>query len=96
MLLYWLKKRALETLVAHALHAVSQKMAKALLQYTAAPMMSYLDQTTIRTNRSNRQFFTCLRGSQRGTLILEDIERLPVDLQGKLLDKLIALENSSD
>ena len=86
-----------KTLVAHALHAVSQRMAKALITIHC----SAYDEPTL-TRRlfgpieETDSFLPAFEEAKGGTLILEDIERLPIDLQGKLLDKLITLENSSE
>ena len=86
-----------KTLVAHALHAVSQKMARALITVHC----SAYDEPTL-TRRlfgpieETDSFLPAFEEAKGGTLILEDIERLSIDLQGKLLEKLEVLENSSE
>ena len=84
-----------KTLVAHALHAVSQKMAKALITvHCSAYDGSTLSRRLFGPIEETDNFLSAFEEAKGGTLILEDIERLPIDLQGKLLDKLEVLENS--
>ena len=86
-----------KTLVAHALHAVSQKMAKALITvHCSAYDGSTLSRRLFGPIEETDNFLSAFEEAKGGTLILEDIERLPIDLQGKLLDKLEVLENSSE
>ncbi len=86
-----------KTLVAHALHAVSQKMAKALITvHCGAYDGPTLSRRLFGPIEAADNFIPAFEEAKGGTLILEDIERLPIDLQGKLLDKLVALENSTD
>ena len=86
-----------KTLVAHALHAVSQKMAKALIKvHCSAYDEPSLSRRLFGPIEQTDSFLPAFDEAKGGTLILEDIERLPIDLQGKLLDKLITLENSSE
>ena len=86
-----------KTLVAHALHAVSQKMAKALITvHCSAYDPPTLSRRLFGPIEEADNFLPAFEEAKGGTLILEDIERLPIDLQGKLLDKLVVLENSSE
>ena len=86
-----------KTLVAHALHAVSQKMAKPLITvHCSAYDEATLTRRLFGPTEETDSFLPAFEEAKGGTLILEDIERIPIDLQGKLLDKLIALENSSE
>ena len=86
-----------KTLVAHALHAVSQKMAKALITvHCSAYDEPNLTRRLFGPTEETDSFLPAFEEAKGGTLILEDIERLPIDLQGKLLDKLVVLENSSE
>ena len=86
-----------KTLVAHALHAVSQKMAKPLITvHCSAYDEPNLTRRLFGPTEETDSFLPAFEEAKGGTLILEDIERIPIDLQGKLLDKLIALENSSE
>ena len=86
-----------KTLVAHALHAVSQKTAKPLITvHCSAYDGPTLSRRLFGPIEEADNFFPAFEEAKGGTLILEDIERLPIDLQGKLLDKLVVLENSSE
>ncbi len=86
-----------KTLVAHALHAVSQKMAKALITvHCSAYDAPTLSRRLFGPIEEADNFLPAFEEAKGGTLILEDIEKLPIDLQGKLLDKLVVLENSSE
>ena len=86
-----------KTLVAHALHAVSQNMARAVITVHC----SAFDEVTLSRRlfgpiQESDRFLPAFEEAKRGTLILEDIETLTIELQGKLLDKLVALEHSSE
>ena len=86
-----------KTLVAHALHAVSQKVAKALITvHCSAYDEPTLSRRLFGPTEKTDSFLPAFEEAKGGTLILEDIERLPIDIQGKLLDKLVTLEKSSD
>ena len=86
-----------KTLVAHALHAVSQKMAKALITiHCSAYDEPTLTRRLFGPTEKTDSFLPAFEEAKGGTLILEDIERLPMDIQGKLLDKLVTLEKSSE
>ena len=86
-----------KTLVAHALHAVSQKMARALITvHCSAYDGDTLSRRLFGPVEEKDQFLPAFEEAKGGTLILEDIETLPIDLQGKLLDRLVVLENSSE
>ena len=84
-----------KTLVAHALHAVSQNTARVLITVHCS---AYDDDTLSRRLfgpvKESDQFLPAFEEAKGGTLILEDIETLAIKLQGKLLDKLVALEHS--
>ena len=84
-----------KTLVAHALHAVSQNMARAVITIHC----SAFDEDTLFRRlfgpvKESDQFLPAFVEAKGGTLILEDIETLTIELQGKLLDKLVELEHS--
>ena len=84
-----------KTLVAHALHAVSQNMARALITvHCSAYDEDTLSRRLFGPILESDQFLPAFEESKGGTLILEDIETLTRELQGKLLDKLVALEHS--
>ena len=84
-----------KTLVAHALHAVSQKTAKALITvHCSAYNEAILSRRLFGPIEENDNFLPAFEEAKNGTLILEDIETLPIGLQGKLLDKLVILEKS--
>ena len=86
-----------KTLVAHALHAVSQKMAKALITvHCSAYDEPTLTRRLFGPTEEADSFSPAFEEAKGGTLILEDIEKLPIGIQGKLLDKLVVLENSSE
>ena len=84
-----------KTLVAHALHAVSQNMARALITvHCSAYDEDTLSRRLFGPIEKSDQFLPAFEEAKGGTLILEDIETLTKELQGKLLDKLVALEHS--
>ena len=84
-----------KTLVAHALHAVSQNTAKALITVNcSAYNEAILSRRLFGPIEENDNFLPAFEEAKNGTLILEDIETLPIGLQGKLLDKLVILEKS--
>ena len=84
-----------KTLVAHALHAVSQKTAKALITVQcSAYNEADLSRRLFGPVEENDNFLPAFEEAKGGTLILEDIETLPMKLQGKLLSELIILEKS--
>jgi DNA-binding NtrC family response regulator len=86
-----------KTLVAHALHAVSQKTAKALITVQcSAYNESILSRRLFGPVEENDNFLPAFEEAKGGTLILEDIETLPGKLQGKLLGELILLEKSQE
>ena len=86
-----------KTLVAHALHAVSQNMAKAaIIVHCSAYDENELSRRLFGPIQESDQFLPAFEEAKGGTLILEDIETLTKELQGKLLDKLVELEHSSD
>ena len=86
-----------KTLAAHALHAVSQKMSKALITvHCSAYDEPTLSRRIFGPIEESDNFLPAFDEAKGGTLILEDIEALPIELQGKLLDKLVVLENSSE
>jgi len=86
-----------KTLVAHALHAVSQKTAKALITVQcSAYNEANLSRRLFGPVEENDNFLPAFEEAKGGTLILEDIETLPGKLQGKLLSKLILLEKSQE
>ena len=84
-----------KTLVAHALHAVSQKSAKKLISvHCSAYEEVTLSRRLFGPTEESDNFLPAFEEAKGGTLILEDIETIPISLQGKLLDKLEVLENS--
>ncbi len=84
-----------KTLVAHALHAVSQKTAKALITVQCSAYNEVdLSRRLFGPVEENDNFLPAFEEAKGGTLILEDIETLPMKLQGKLLSELIILEKS--
>ena len=84
-----------KTLVAHALHAVSQNMARAVITvHCSAYDEETLSRRLFGPIQERDQFLPAFEEAKGGTLILEDIETLTMELQGKLLDKLVALEHS--
>lgn len=84
-----------KTLVAHALHAVSQKSAKKLIiLHCSAYDEATLSRRLFGPIEESDNFLPAFEEAKGGTLILEDIELLPTNLQGKLLEKLEVLENS--
>jgi DNA-binding NtrC family response regulator len=84
-----------KTLVAHALHAVSQKSAKKLISvHCSAYEEATLSRRLFGPTEESDNFLPAFEEAKGGTLILEDIETIPISLQGKLLDKLEVLENS--
>ena len=86
-----------KTLVAHALHAVSQNMARAVITiHCSAYDEDILSRRLFGPIQESDQFLPAFEEAKGGTLILEDIETLTIELQGKLLDKLVELEHSLD
>ena len=84
-----------KTLVAHALHAVSQNMARAIITvHCSAHDEDTLSRRLFGPIQESDQFLPAFEEAKGGTLILEDIETLNIELQGKLLDKLVELEHS--
>ena len=84
-----------KTLVAHALHAASQNMARAVITiHCSAFDEDILSRRLFGPVQESDQFLPAFVEAKGGTLILEDIETLTIELQGKLLDKLVALEHS--
>ena len=84
-----------KTLVAHALHAVSQNMSRtAIIVHCSAYDEDTLSRKLFGPIQENDQFLPAFEEAKGGTLILEDIETLTIELQGKLLDKLVELEHS--
>jgi DNA-binding NtrC family response regulator len=84
-----------KTLVAHALHAVSQNMARAIITvHCSAYDEATLSRRLFGPIEEKDEFLPAFEEAKGGTLILEDIETITTELQGKLLDKLVALENS--
>ena len=84
-----------KTLVAHALHAVSQKMSKTVITvHCGAYDENTLSDDYLGQYKKTIGFYLLFRKQKGGTLILEDIETLTIELQGKLLDKLVELEQS--
>ena len=84
-----------KTLVAHALHAVSQNMARSLITvHCSAYDENTLSRRLFGPVQENDRFLPAFQEAKGGTLILEDIETLTIELQGKLLDKLVELEQS--
>ena len=86
-----------KTLVAHALHAASQNMARAVITiHCSAFDEDILSRRLFGPVQESDQFLPAFVEAKGGTLILEDIETLTIELQGKLLDKLVELEHSLD
>ena len=84
-----------KTLVAHALHAVSQNMSRTVITvHCSAYDEDTLSRKLFGPIQENDQFLPAFEEAKGGTLILEDIETLTIELQGKLLDKLVELEHS--
>ena len=84
-----------KTLVAHALHAASQKSTKKLIIiHCSAFDEASLSKRLFGPIEVNDSFLPAFEEAKGGTLILENIETLPINLQGKLLDKMAELENS--
>ena len=84
-----------KTLVAHALHAVSQNMSRTvIIVHCSAYDEDTLSRKLFGPIQENDQFLPAFEEAKGGTLILEDIETLTIELQGKLLDKLVELEHS--
>ena len=84
-----------KTLVAHALHAVSQNMARAIITvHCSAYDEATLSRRLFGPIEEKDNFLPAFEEAKGGTLILEDIETITIELQGKLLDKLVALEHS--
>ena len=84
-----------KTLVAHALHAASQKSTKKLkVIHCSAFDEASLSKRLFGPIEVSDNFFPAFEEAKGGTLILENIETLPINLQGKLLNKMIELENS--
>jgi len=84
-----------KTLVAHALHAASQKSAKKLIIiHCSAFDEASLSKRLFGPIEGSDNYFPAFEEAKGGTLILENIETLPINLQGKLLNKMIELENS--
>ncbi len=84
-----------KTLVAYALHAVSQKSAKKLIIiHCSAFDEASLSKRLFGPIKGNDNFLPAFEEAKGGTLILENIETFPINLQGKLLDKMVELENS--
>jgi len=84
-----------KTLVAHALHAASQKSTKKLIIiHCSAFDEASLSKRLFGPIEVSDSFLPAFEEAKGGTLILENIETLPINLQGKLLDKMAELENS--
>ncbi len=84
-----------KTLVAHALHAVSKKMTKRLITvHCSAYDEPTLSRRLFGPIEKSDDFLPAFEEARGGTLILEDIETLQIELQGKLLEKIVALEDS--
>ena len=86
-----------KTLIAHALHAVSQKSAKKLIIiHCSAFDEESLSKRLFGPIEGGDSFLPAFEEAKGGTLLLENIETLPNNLQGKLLDKIVELENSME
>ena len=86
-----------KTLVAHAVHAVSQKSSKKLITvHCGAFDNETISKRLFGPTNDDENFLSAFEEARGGTLILEDIETLNKEAQGKLLEKLVKLENSSE
>ena len=84
-----------KTLVAHAVHAVSQKSSKKLITvHCGAFVNETISKRLFGPTNDDENFLPAFEEARGGTLILEDIETLNKEAQGKLLEKLVKLENS--
>ena len=84
-----------KTLVAHAVHAVSQKSSKKLITvHCGAFDNETISKRLFGPTKDDENFLSAFEEARGGTLILEDIETLNKEAQGKLLEKLVKLENS--
>ena len=84
-----------KTLVAHAVHAVSQKSSKKLITvHCGAFDNETISKRLFGPTNDDENFLSAFEEARGGTLILEDIETLNKEAQGKLLEKLVKLENS--
>ena len=74
-----------KTLVAHALHAVSQNMLRTVITvHCSAYDEDTLSRKLFGPIQENDQFLPAFEEAKGGTLILEDVETLTIELQGKL------------
>ena len=82
-----------KTLVAHAVHAVSQKSSKKLITvHCGAFDNETISKRLFGPTNDDENFLSAFEEARGGTLILEDIETLNKEAQGKLLEKLETLQ----
>ena len=83
-----------KSLIAHALHACGSRQGRKFVTVNcAAHAEDDLNARLFETSDGTQSLVDAARG---GTLVLEDIETLPTSTQAKLLNLIVALENSGE